>query len=80
MINRIQPTNGPPPVPENFRKFKFKFNFQNTDNGQVGGGEGEVAAVNYSCALVKIIAIFADQPGRLLALQFQDATEQRILT
>ena len=69
-----------PPVPSHFRRFKFKFNFQNTDSGKTNGGEGEVMAVNYSSALVKIVALFADQPGRILALQFEDATNQRVIT
>jgi hypothetical protein len=71
--------NGPL-VPDYFRRFKFKFNFQNTTTGQTSGGEGEVRAVNYASALVKIVALFTDQPGRMLALQFEDTTNQRAIT
>jgi len=79
----LLPANGPPPpssAPAHFRKFKFRFNFDPCTGQPVSGGEGEVSALNYSSALVKIVALFADQPGRMLALQFEDITNQRVIT
>ncbi len=70
--------NNGPLAPEYFRKFRFRFNFEN-GAGQKSGGEGEVAALNYSAALVKIVALFSDQSGRILTLQFEDITGQRVI-
>ncbi len=76
-MNRL-PLNNGSVQPANFRRFKFRFNFENV-NGQISGGEGEVQAVNYSSGLVKILALFVDQPGRVIALQFEDATNQLVI-
>src|ERR1051325_265532 len=70
----------PAPVPAHWRRFRFRFNFLNTDTGKAGGGAGEVVALNYTAALIKLLGTLNDNPGRMLSLGFEDITDQRIIT
>ncbi len=69
--------NGPA-IPSYFRKFKFHFNFEDTA-GKLSGGEGEIAAMDYTRALTNLNSFFCNQPGRVISLQFEDITNQRIV-
>ena len=79
-----EPTpNGQPqsaPIPSHWRRFEFKVNFQNVNDGKIAGCTGEVWAINYTSAMIKLLASLGDQPGRVLSLAFQDITGNRVIT
>lgn len=71
------PTNGE--LPPNFRKFRFRASLENTETGAPIASEGELVATSSAFGLVKLIAAFSDSPLRILALEFKDVSEQRVV-
>lgn len=66
-----QPTNGPELPTRTFR-FALKF-----ESGKVGAGE--IKALDHISALVKLCAWMADQPERVVHLDFVDTMGQVIV-